>query len=131
MQKRKFSKQREAIIENLKNRCDHPTADMVYSDLRQIYPNVSLGTVYRNLSLLAENNEIKKLVSDDGVTHFDYNIKSHDHFVCRKCGAMSDLHIINCENLTEEISKNFDGYVEKCDIMSYGLCKNCYNQESN
>ena len=50
----RYSKQREAIFENLQSRYDHPTADMVYTDLKRDFPNISLGTVYRNLSLLAE-----------------------------------------------------------------------------
>ena len=56
----KYSRQRESIKENLMHRCDHPTADMVYSDIRKIYPNISLGTVYRNLSLLSELGEISR-----------------------------------------------------------------------
>ena len=62
----KYSRQRESIKENLMNRFDHPTADMVYSDIRKIYPNISLGTVYRNLSLLSDLGEIRKLVTSDG-----------------------------------------------------------------
>ena len=57
----KFSRQREAIRNNLAHRYDHPTADMVYQDIRREFPHISLGTVYRNLSLLAENGEIQKI----------------------------------------------------------------------
>ena len=57
----KFSRQRESIKNNLMGRTDHPTAETVYSDIRQEYPNISLGTVYRNLSLLADLGEIQKI----------------------------------------------------------------------
>lgn len=57
----KYSRQRESIKEFLRSRTDHPTADTVYENLRQIYPNISLGTVYRNLSLLSDIGEIRKL----------------------------------------------------------------------
>ena len=56
----KYSRQRESIKEFLRSRTDHPTADTVYENLRQIYPNISLGTVYRNLSLLSDIGEIRK-----------------------------------------------------------------------
>lgn len=59
----KYSRQRESIKEFLRNRTDHPTADVVYENMKLIYPNISLGTVYRNLSLLADLGEIKKLSS--------------------------------------------------------------------
>lgn len=59
----KYSRQRESIKEFLTGRTDHPTADFVYENMKQIYPNISLGTVYRNLSLLADLGEIQKLSS--------------------------------------------------------------------
>ncbi len=62
----KYSRQREAIKKQLMQRNDHPTADMVYTDIRKEYPNISLGTVYRNLALLSELGEIKRLVTGDG-----------------------------------------------------------------
>lgn len=121
----KFSRQRESIVENLKCRTDHPTADMVYSDIRQIYPNVSLGTVYRNLSLLANEKKIQKIFTDDGVLRFDYNVKPHDHFICRGCGSVSDLHITNTDELISSVSEKFSGQVDECVVTYYGLCENC------
>lgn len=125
MQKHKYSRQRESILENLKNRTDHPTADMVYSDIRAIFPNVSLGTVYRNLSLLADEDVIQKLVTDNGVLHFDYNTHPHDHFCCRKCGCMIDLHILDTSEICSGVAENFEGTIEKCEVTFYGLCKDC------
>lgn len=125
MATRKFSRQRESIIENLKHRYDHPTADMVYSDIREIYPNVSLGTVYRNLSLLAQEDQIQKLITEDGVLHFDYNVNPHDHFVCRNCGAMSDLNNLQSDDVLLQARAQCKGYVEKCVVTCYGLCEKC------
>lgn len=59
----KRSRQREAIVLFLKNRKDHPTADIVYQEIRHDIPNISLGTVYRNLSLLADRGDILRLSS--------------------------------------------------------------------
>ena len=72
----KYSRQRESIKEFLRNRTDHPTADVVYENMKLIYPNISLGTVYRNLSLLADLGEIKKLSSFAGADHFDGRTES-------------------------------------------------------
>ena len=83
----KYSRQREAIKNFLMTRKDHPTADMVYSNIRQEFPNISLGTVYRNLTLLSDIGEIQRLHFSDGVDHFDADISPHYHFVCQNCTA--------------------------------------------
>ena len=75
----KFSRQRESIRECLKNRTDHPTADAVYVTISKDYPKISLGTVYRNLNLLADMGEIQRFSSGDGSEHFDYNT---DPLIC-------------------------------------------------
>ena len=87
----KYSKQREAIRDFLAHSEEHPTADMVYMNLRESFPNISLGTVYRNLNLLVELGEAQKLAFGDGKDHFDADTSLHYHFVCRSCGAVTDL----------------------------------------
>ena len=87
----KYSRQRESIKEFLRTRTDHPTADVVYENMKLIYPNISLGTVYRNLTLLADIGEIQRLRVGDGVDHFDADTSLHYHFVCTKCGCVEDL----------------------------------------
>ena len=77
----KYSRQREAIKDFLMTRKDHPTADVVYSNVRTEFPNISLGTVYRNLTLLADLGEIARLRVGDGVDHFDADTSPHYHFV--------------------------------------------------
>ena len=125
----KYSRQRESIKENLKNRKDHPTANMVYADVRKIYPNISLGTVYRNLSLLAEQGVLRKIVDEDGVIHFDYDTSPHNHFICRKCGCVIDIadsgKAVEMEKLRALADEVFEGAVEECSILFTGLCKKC------
>ena len=75
----KYSRQRESIKEFLTGRTDHPTADFVYENMKQIYPNISLGTVYRNLSLLADLGEIQKLSSFGGADRFDARTALYVH----------------------------------------------------
>ena len=83
MKIRKHSRQRDAILKNLSSRLDHPTADMIYRDLREEYPRISLGTVYRNLNLLAELGQIRKIHCEGGTEHYDYDTSDHCHFVCK------------------------------------------------
>ena len=89
----KYSRQREAIKEFLATRKDHPTADVVYQNIREIYPHISLGTVYRNLTLLSDIGEILRLHLSDGVDHFDADTSLHYHFICKDCGSVIDLEM--------------------------------------
>ena len=86
----KYSRQREAIVQYLTGRTDHPSAESVYQALRQTHPNISLGTVYRNLGVLEENGQLMRIPMDNGSDRFDPNVVPHYHFLCRKCGCMSD-----------------------------------------
>ena len=85
----KRSKQRESIKKFLISRYDHPTAETVYMNIKEEFPNISLGTVYRNLSLLADIGEIQKLSTGIGPDRFDGNPKPHYHFICKECGTES------------------------------------------
>lgn len=87
----KYSRQRESIKKFLATRRDHPTAKTIYENIRNVFPNISLGTVYRNLTLLVEIGEIQKISTGTGPDRFDYNPMPHYHFVCLGCGEVSDL----------------------------------------
>ena len=121
----KHSKQRDSIKEFLATRKDHPTADTVYMNVRQSFPNISLGTVYRNLTLLADIGEIARLRVGDGVDHFDYDTTPHYHFVCSECGAVLDLDMTFMNHMTETARENFDGEIEGQVTWFYGRCSKC------
>ena len=87
----KYSRQRESIKACLMSRHDHPTADAVYASIREEFPNVSLGTVYRNLNLLVDLGEVRRVTIGDGKDHFDADTGTHYHFVCHRCGSITDL----------------------------------------
>ena len=125
MPAQKYSRQREAIKINLMQRRDHPTADMVYADIREQYPRISLGTVYRNLALLTEQGEIRKLPSEDGADRYDGNLEAHSHFVCRECGAILDIPPVNSKALQKAMDKAVDGIIEESRVSFIGLCKAC------
>ena len=89
----KYSHQREAIINFLTGRTDHPTADVVYQYLRNDLPTISLGTVYRNLNQMATSGRILRLHVDGKTDHYDACTAPHAHLLCTKCGAVRDIHM--------------------------------------
>ena len=110
----RYSKQRVLIFNNLKHRYDHPTAEMIYQDLKVDYPHLSLGTVYRNLNQLVETKQIKKLDLGDTMVHYDGNIQPHMHFMCNCCQTIYDL-----DNNDEKIIKQFEKtYKHHIDVIS-------------
>ena len=125
----KHSRQRDMILEFLMTRKDHPTADVVYMNVRQQYPNISLGTVYRNLTLLADIGEIQRLRLGDGVDHFDADTSEHYHFICNDCGSVIDLEMDSIESITEIAAKHFNGYVAGHVTHFYGSCENCIREK--
>lgn len=121
----KYSRQREAIVGFLKTRKDHPTADMVYSNLRPDFPNLSLGTVYRNLSLLADLGEILRLRVGDGTDRFDADTSPHYHFICSDCGSVIDLDMGSINQIDDIAGMNFDGQICGHVTYFYGKCGAC------
>ena len=126
----KYSRQREAIKSFLMMRSDHPSADTVYQNIRQIYPHISLGTVYRNLSLLADIGEIKKLPGIAGADHFDGRTDRHCHFICTCCNRIEDMEDIGIEHFIETTDKNFQGKITDCTASFFGICKDCLEKSS-
>ena len=121
-----YSRQREFIKENLRNRYDHPTAEMVFAEARKAFPKVSLATVYRNLGLLADLGEIRHLVFPGGPDRWDGNLSPHDHFICRDCGAIIDLEKATGKPvLMRRAAERFDGVIEDCSVNFHGLCPAC------
>lgn len=121
----KYSRQRESIKEFLAARTDHPTADTVYTNLRKTFPNISLGTVYRNLSLLSDMGEIIKISTGDGADRFDGRTAPHNHFVCRQCHRVIDLDRENIDSIMDVAGKNFAGSIDHYVVNFYGVCGDC------
>ncbi len=125
----KYSRQRQVIKDFLMTRKDHPTADIVYRNVRQNYPNISLGTVYRNLTLLADIGEIQRLRVGDGVDHFDADTSPHYHFVCSECGSVIDLKTDYPEKMIDIANVDFDGEIQGHVAYFYGICGACQRME--
>lgn len=125
MKQLKYSRQRESIKTCLTGRRDHPTADMIYTSIRETYPNISLGTVYRNLNLLVDLGEIQKLTCGDGKEHFDADTSPHYHFVCKSCGSVLDLPMHAISGLEEEAARCLNARIDTHTVYFYGDCADC------
>jgi Fur family peroxide stress response transcriptional regulator len=119
------SKQRDTILRVVMNSRDHPRADWVYDQVRQEIPNISMGTVYRNLNALAKSGDIRQLDIADGTGRFDGNTENHYHFRCEKCGRIFDLDEPVDESISERVAKNtgFRIYRQRMELI--GLCNAC------
>ncbi len=125
MPTRKYSRQREAIKSFLMECKSHPTAETVYTRLRGDYPHLSLGTVYRNLSLLEEKGEIRRISAGDGAEHYDGNTAPHQHFICTRCQRIYDVCPDNADSMLQTGASCCPGQVQSCCINFYGICEAC------
>lgn len=120
-----YSRQREAIYRFLMTRHDHPTAEIIYQHVKQTYPRISLGTVYRNLSLLEETGLVQKVPSDDSKDHYDADVSSHPHFICTACHQVIDLEMDDLSFLNTLANQGFNGMILKNQLSFYGFCPEC------
>ena len=123
----KYSRQRESIKHYLMTTKEHPTADTVYIHVKKDFPNISLGTVYRNLNLLTDIGEAVKISTPHGGDRFDGRIEPHNHFLCTKCGRLLDLDLDmhSIEEVNRLAAENFDGLIASSSTLFYGECSDC------
>ena len=124
----KHSKQRDCIKKFLASRTDHPTADTIYMGIREEFPNISLGTVYRNLALLSDLGEIIKISTGEDADRFDGNTTRHHHFVCTKCHRVYDLDMPSIDSIMETAQSNCTGEIQNYVTHFYGICGDCISK---
>ncbi|WP_250675729.1 transcriptional repressor [Paraclostridium ghonii] len=121
----KFSKQRELILNAVKDNTIHPTADFIYDYLKKDNPNLSLGTVYRNLSQLVNHGYIQKVSIPGFPDRFDANVVEHNHIICDVCGNIQDIHSDILKNIPATLSNELNIEITSCTVILHGICKNC------
>ena len=115
------SKQRDLIESIVNSSYTHPTAEEIYEISKETIPNISLGTVYRNLNTLVNEKLIRKINVDESKYRYDHNKDKHAHFICTKCSNIIDLP----ENIFKNVEE-FDGnIVNDIDLLLSGICKDC------
>jgi Fe2+ or Zn2+ uptake regulation protein len=110
----KLTNQRQIILEFLKSTKSHPSAKSVYLHVKKKLPRISLGTVYRNLNLLTNNNTIDKIDLENKEI-FDGNEEKHDHLICKNCKKIFDI---------DKMNFSIDNF-QPTHVQIYGICKNC------
>jgi Fe2+ or Zn2+ uptake regulation protein len=121
----RYSHQRERIFRAVMESCEHPTANMVYEQLKTDMPRLSLGTVYRNLNQLADAGRLKKIPLADGSCRFDKTREAHSHIVCEECGAVADVHLPSFQALEQAIETETDFSLKSYDVVLRGVCQRC------
>lgn len=124
------TKQRQLIYETVQNSYDHPTADEVFHAVRVKMPNISLGTVYRNLGVLTELHKIRKISVPGQADHFDRMGPWHDHMVCEKCGRMFDITLEAHPPLAEQLAMQSGMRITSYSLVASCICMDCGAREN-
>ena len=119
-------RKRNAILSYLRESKSHPSAEMVFTDLKQQIPDLSMGTVYRNLALFKEQGLVISIGTVNGVERFDADTEPHVHFICSGCDAVMDLMDMQVPDSLKAIAEQALGAnVESCQLSFTGQCREC------
>ena len=119
------SKQKKAILSVLRSTTSHPSADRVYEEVRKLIPNISLGTVYRNLNVLKDNGIILEISLAGTSTRYDAHTSNHYHFRCMRCGSVSDVDEPVNHALNAKVGGKNGSIILGHRLEFYGFCQNC------
>jgi len=127
---RKNSRKRQAMLDILCSSFEHPTAEMLYKQLKPMFPELSLGTVYRNLGILAEEGLVTSVAHVKGQERYDARTAPHAHFVCRCCGGVSDLDLPDVvSNMYGGIEDKYGFEAEGYSLSISGICACCRGKQ--
>jgi len=121
----RMTRQKKLILEILRGTNTHPTADWVYEQARKVIPDISLGTIYRNLGHLKTTGEIMELCYGSTFSRYDGNPQNHYHFVCKGCGRVFDLDLPVLNDLEEQVARRTSLQVTGHRMEFYGYCRDC------
>ena len=125
--KYKRSKQRERILGILLNTDRHPAAAWIYDQLRGEFSNLSMGTVYRNLNILVEQDKVRRIVCGSTFDRYDAKTEQHYHFICQECRLIMDVEMPFDESLNERINSTHRFKAVGHQIQFFGICETCLN----
>lgn len=124
----RYSKKREAILNCLRSTDTHPTAEWIYEQLKPVYPDLSLATVYRNLGELKKAGLVISMGVVAGHEHFDGNTACHQHAVCASCGKIIDIELKSIDiplSVIDEVQALTGYTIGKTSVQFSGLCPDC------
>ena len=123
-------RKRNAILSYLQGTNAHPSAETIYSDLKTEIPDLSIGTVYRNLTHFRKQGLVSSIATVNGVERFDANTEPHVHFICEGCDAVIDLHQLSTpQALCSEAEGSIGCSVSGCQLSFTGKCRDCLENQ--
>ena len=125
---RKYSKKRQAILDAICSTQTHPNAEWIYSKVKGEYPEISLGTVYRNIALFKEQGDIICVANIGGQERYDGDVSRHSHFICSECECINDIGAANLREIVKDVSFPDGAEVQGYMLSFYGLCKECLEE---
>ncbi|MBQ0135451.1 MAG: transcriptional repressor [Oscillospiraceae bacterium] len=123
--KRRNTIQKELILNAVKRLHSHATAEEVYAEIQKEYPSIGKATVYRNLKLLSEDGQIKRIEFPCESERFDDTCSDHYHIKCEKCGKIFDVDMDLVSGLTDKIKDKHGFTFNSYQIVFKGICPNC------
>lgn len=130
MKSQRSTRQRKIVLDTVKARRDHPSADQVYLYARGEDPRISRGTVYRNLNLLAEKSEIRH-VKIPGVDRFDWRTEPHYHLLCTQCGKVTDISVPYRAELDRLLAEETGYEINHHNMVFEGICPDCAGKKKD
>lgn len=129
---RKHSKKRDAILECIRGTKSHPSAEWVYQQLKPQIPDLSLGTVYRNLAMFKADGTIQSLGTVAGLERYDGDTHPHTHFICTTCGRVVDLEQVELPAaILEDAGLHAGGNIFSYQLQFFGQCTGCKKNNRN
>jgi Fur family peroxide stress response transcriptional regulator len=125
---RRETKQREAVLRVLRNTKSHPTADWIYEEVKKEIPNISKGTVYRNLQVLQEKGAVSELNLNGTLSRFEAKQESHYHFRCEQCGQVIDVEQPVDRDLDQMVARRTGLKISYHQLEFRGVCRDCQQQ---
>ena len=122
---RKHSRKRDAILDCIRRTQCHPTAEWVYNQLKPQIPDLSLGTVYRNIAMFKNEGIIQSVGVVNGLEHFDVDIEPHTHFICSRCANVFDLKSVTLPPEVFEEAQKLSSTITGYQLQFTGQCANC------
>ncbi len=116
----KQTRQKQAVLDTVLNMTNHPTAEEVYKEVCKVNHEIGIATVYRNLNSFAKEGLIRKVSIPNAADRFDFQLKSHEHFLCKKCGRVFDANV-EVKITPKNGTIHYNGYT----LTLFGVCAEC------
>ncbi len=131
MIERRQTIQRGLVLDAVRKLRNHPTAQEVYDHIHITHPSVGKATVYRNLNLLVDEGQIKRIYAFDGPDHYDWKVPTHQHIECRKCKKIYDVDFPICSELISNVEKETGFSNIDKNIIITGICPGCLDKAND